>query len=322
MLFEAKYGVSSRQVIEADELNLENFNKRFDQALLDLDLFSSAKLIIVKRITAQENSSKTPFSKSFVEIVKKRIENLDENITLVVWEEQSLSLKHPLREAFEDWQVKGLAKINRYDLPNLRNLSVLAKKYLQERGIEIAPEAMNWLEQQYLLQEKNLRILAKLKYDQELMKDERSWWLEHILEEACLAQVGGRIEIKDLESISNSNTALQTVQVFDVVKALFSTNWSLARKMFKQWEDAEVDLDSHFGLLGAIRWQLSKGDGRLSSTQKIQLEHLILDLEIILKNYPVSVYWLWEMIILRLEINDQNKNILPIKMLWLASLAR
>lgn len=318
-LFLKKYGQTTLYILEADELAADEFGRRLAATLSTESLFAEPKLVIVKRLTAQEKGKSLPFSQGFLGVLTGYLKNLDNKITVAVWEENSLPATHPLRQAFQVWQSAGEAKIQHFQVPATREVGRVIQSLLQKEDFSIEPDARQWLVEQYGRIEQINRLAQRLKTNEELMEDERSWWLHQVLAGAMLRATKKSIHLSDL---ANEQVIQVPVGPFDLINALSRRNWLQAREIARLMEAATQDEAGYFNLYAALRWHFRRGL-RNSEEARFALT-LLAEIELVTKNFSLEHAWLVDSFINRLEEASRG-SIRPIfrqRVLWLSQLPR
>jgi len=241
-------------------------------------------------------------------IVEAHISDLDNAITVVFWEECGLAASHPLQVLFAELEKQGGAKIKLFAVPSERQVAARVEKIVAAGGGSISSEAVTWIGRAYSLLGKQARLALRLKNTEELLEDERGWWLHTLLENALLAAADKEITISLLESIYEPEAA---VGVFEVVTALTNRRFDQARQLLKA---AEGDDSFYFSLLAALRWQARK-------VHNEGLQRLTVEMELILKNFTVQPAWVADLLVARLEEGGERM-IISARRLWLFHLLR
>lgn len=318
-IFEKKFGLYTRYILEADELSEPQFKQDLSTCLQGQELFSGAKLVVVKRLTSQERGSSYPFTKILLQIISENLTLLDESVTLAVWEEKGLPGSHPLLEKFLAWENAGMAKCQYFPTPLVSNLKKLAENYLQVLGCRLDPPALAWIVEHFNLMEKSLRLQRRLKASDPILEDERSWWLYQVLESGYLHSDKALLRKEDL--LAGVDPGPKPVGVFEISQAVARKDWAAARRLLRMHEDNSGDEGSFSNLLAALRWQVKRSPGRLNPKEQEVARQLLLEVELIAKNYNLSWSWLWDIFLDRLE-NASAGYILDPRKLWLAHVSR
>ena len=320
VLFLSKYGVSTCHILEVDELTLPEFTSSFSSLLTSQSLFAEPTLVVVKRVTSLDTKKTPAGSEAFIKLVQENQAQIGDWLTLAVWIDQDLPEGHCLLKSFEIWKAEGKAAYKRLSIPSTSQIGRFAGRFYEERGFELLPEAAQWLVGEYRKLEQAERLRKRLKMDELLLEDERSWWLESVLEGGLLRAEGKTISLKSLE-IGHLQLAAP-VSVFEVVKLFRMQQWSKVRSLLREWEDC--DESNYFALYAVLRQQLSRFEPNWTSEQKEHLKILLADIEVIAKNFSLKQAWLAEMLIIRSEQAFHHKFdvIIPARKLWMAHMQR
>ncbi len=240
-LFRQKYGDATCYRIEADELDAVQLSRQLGMALAAQSLFPQPTLCLVRRPTRQETGRGGGHTQALLKALTEVVSRADDSVTFAIWEEKSLTEKHPLVTWFSDHAGRRQAAVKDHAVANFRQFGPAAAAYLQEHGYRLESAAARWLEEGAKRQEKEQRLVKRLKANDPLREDARSWWLHNILDTAMLLAPHDRIEVAVLEQCEE--LAETPVGVFEIMNAIEREQWSLARSL------ADVELISKNGLL-------------------------------------------------------------------------
>ena len=278
-------------------------------------LFPVPRFILVKRLTQAEKAPGYANSKAAAALLKESLAQLDTSVTVVLWEPSNLAPTHPLFKQMAAWQEQGIAKLRHFPLPTERSVAQLAHTYLTERGSGLTQDAGAWLRQEYAMLGKKARLAKRLRAGEELLQDERGWWLYQLLDSALLQAAGGEVTP---EHLGAGQADASAVGVFEVATALANRRFGEARRLLRLLEE-EGDDGVVFSLIAAVRWQLSQsGQGKQGQAASRRLA----ELELILKNFSPSPWWLLDVLLNRLEGIGIDEGLVPARRMWLAHLAR
>lgn len=319
-VFLGKFGETTLYVLEADELSADGFAEHFGKSLRVQTLFPEPRLIVVKRLTSQEKAGGGAYTKRFLEDMDAALGGLGAETTVALWEPRALSVTHPLARRFQEWQDEGRAKVQHFALPEGRGVVRLANAYLGRYDQYLSTEAESWLVSQYRRLEKQMRLARRLKAREELVEDERGWWLAQLLESASL-NAAQEVGLADLEA--GQATLEDPVGPFEFGGAVAAGRWEQARYLLSRilQDNEEGEL---FGLVAALRWQLERQPGSLTAERARYGLRLLAEAEIVAKNSTAGLSWLLTLWLLRLEAvtRAQQPSLLEPRRLWLAQRGR
>jgi hypothetical protein len=286
-------------------------------------LFPEPVLLVVKRLSAQDGSSRTfASSKEFMKLMIQLWEHTPTTTSVLLWEDRFLPDTHPLMDQFNRWGDLGVAKVHSSMMPQERDLTRLANKILEPFGATLDQSGATWLREQYRFQEQAVRLASRKKATDILVEDERSWWLPQILEGAALRSLDSCITAKQLEE--GQRSMAQPVSVFEISQACTGKQWSVLREKLYDFSTT-AEAGDFFGLLGALKWQLQRGNSSLSPSLQSYAMRLLNEVELILKNAPLEGSWLFDLFVDRLEQfgrSSDRVSLIPPRTLWLAQLPR
>lgn len=310
--FLTKHGNTSRYIINADGLSDTEIKIKLADYLQGQTLFPIPKLIVIKRVTARDKGATSTTSKVVGEVLEGHLSLLDDQVTVAIWEEKGLREKHPLLLLFSRLEKEGLAKVKLFTVPDERRVSAKVEAYVAQQEGLITKEASLWIQNMYQLIGKRSRLDKRLKYDQELLEDTRSWWLYGLLDSALLAAPGKELSKELLERLYEPESA---VGVFEVVQAISGKRWDVARRLLRELEGGD---DSYFSFCAALRWQ---AQSKMRGEYAEDILRLVVEMELIMKNFSLSPAWLADVMVERLQSNA-HQMIMPARKLWLAHLLR
>ncbi|MBU6388949.1 hypothetical protein KGQ71_00335 [Patescibacteria group bacterium] len=317
-LFTKKYGEATCYTVEADELTVSQLQERLTVALQGDTLFAQAKLILVKRLTAQEKGVARPLSTAFLEVLARQEKGISDLVTVVVWEERALEATHPLRRQFASWGKDGKAETRSFDLPGSREVAGYVQKQVKKADCTIAPDGLEWLTSQYRRIEAGERLRKRLKRDQVLADDDRGWWLYQAVEGGILRNENGMVTAAGLQA--GLEAMEEPVGAFSIVEAVRNRQWPSAYALAAGFARQSSDESSYFGLWAALSWHFRSA--ALSSEFAGYGRRLLAEIELIVKNFPIPSAWLLTLLLYRLEHWEEKKELLSSRRLWLAQLHR
>jgi hypothetical protein len=324
LLFEKKYSQSTRYVIEADEVkSVDLVIGLIDGYIQGGNLFSDPTLLVVKRFTTLDKNKRG--TDKLLNFLKAKIKYLPQDLTLLFWEERNLTSENPLIEQFMNWQAQGLAKVQAYQLPEggeaLRRYiqNIVQKKW----NLKISSQALDQIGRQYLALGKKYRLQQRLKVQDIIPEDDRSWWLQAVITNLALVNQSDEISLAAWEA---QNTEIPNpFGAFDFVQVISNKNWAEATKIIQAWEMENQDSNSYFALLAALRWSIQNRRLNWDRQDLEYLEQLLAEIEIILKNFSLEANVLFVLMLGKLQQAfkfGQRESILERRKLWLASLGR
>lgn len=317
--FNKRHGEATRYVIEADDQGATDLQQLLVSYLQGRSLFSLPTFIVIKRLTRLDKPPGKAGSKAFLEVVERYRSLIDEQITLALWEDRALAADSLMVKAFGGWEKEGKAKIRHYSLPAESAISRRIASYFTERSQRIEPDALQWLAARYRELGKRARLAKRLKASEELLEDDRGWWLAQSMETASLKAGSSPVTISMLEAVVLPDPP--GVSVFEIVNALSAGSFEKVRSLLSSLEEDE---SFYFSLIAALRWQLTRSPGALASRRE-HIIQLLVGCELIVKNFPLPLAWLVDLLIERIEasvVRGEKEAILPARQLWLAHLAR
>jgi len=317
-VFEQKHGSYASFCIEADELDAARFADELTRCLQGNTLFDEPRLIVIRRLTVQEKGKSVPFTKALITALQPSI-LADENLTVAVWEEADLKTESLLLGFFESQEKAGVAKIHRFSVPTVAGLGRAVHTLLEKEGLDIEPEALRWLGDQYGWIERKSRLELRLKPGDTWEGDYRGWWLYQIIDGAILRNTSGILSLSDVQA---GHRALgEPVGAFDIASALSSGNWAKTRALSSRFIAESTESGDYFALLAALRWQLRRKSS-LSHVATAYAERLLGEVEVAAKNGIPEPSWLLSLLISRLEASSELEPLLPYRTLWLSQLPR
>ncbi len=321
-LFSQKHGDATRYFFDADELTLDQLQREVAGVLEGATLFPVPKLLVIRRLSQLDRSAVAKSSQALVDLLQERLRFIDQEVTILMWEERLLSANHPTVRRFTEWEKAGLAEIRAFRLPSGSVLR-LALSYAKEQGYALTREAAQWLQEQYQLLEQEARLEQRLRSGDELGRDLRGWWLHGLLDSAMLRATGEVITLQDL-TVGTQEVAILP-QAFRFAQAVGDGKWQQARQLLRQLEQHSTDEGVFFSWYAALRWQVTGRPGRIGPGQVQHLLELLAEIELVSKNFQIPHAWLVDVLLLRLEAGSQggeNRTLFDPKRLWLAQLPR
>jgi hypothetical protein len=321
-LFQKKYGTLSLFAFEADEMAFDDLSAQLAKSLETQTLFASPKLIVVKRASHLDKGTGTKSAQHLMEILKARAAFLDEEITVVFWEDKRLAETHPIIRAMQEWSLSGVAEVRMFQLPQ-GDIRKLSQSYLRKQGYEIEEDAVRWLQNQYVQIEKEARLLQRLKGGEELKSDTRGWWLYGLLDGAILRSATHTVRLADIRAGTEEIQA--PVSVFMVTQAIARLDWGSARGLARQLEQADSDDGTYFTLYAALRWQVANKPFVGGTRMRTYALKLLGEIELVSKNTTIPHAWLLDLFLLRLKHGQEGEDFSEIfspRLLWLAQLPR
>lgn len=309
-LFIQKHGDVTRYCIDADLLDQKQLEESLEQSIQGQSLFQSPTFLLIKRITKHDRGTSSPLSKVLVNVLEKKKAFIDKCITIVIWEDRDLAVKHPLISFFTNGKDEGFASTKQFLSPAGSQISRVINTYVQKKHGIIESDALHWLTDMYAQYEKKVRIDKRLKPAESLLEDDRSWWIYQLLNAALSSDSSGLISKSILIRLYEPEP---TRDIFMLVQTLKMKKWNEARTKLREFENDE---DFIYSFLGILRWEAKKGGIMAEVYMKYATE-----IELIIKNFTVKPAWIFELFILRLK-EGEKRDILRLKKLWLADLAR
>lgn len=314
--FEEKYGLVERIMLEADELSANELQQALHQALIAQGLFGGERLVVIKRLTTQEKGLARALSKTVLAELESAINYLD-GTTIVLWEAKQLGAEHSLVKQFQTWERASKAKIILFTVPTTSRLSQVVESYMADLGTSLEPAAFQLLSQQYDYLGRLRRLVLRLKADEIVVEDDRSWWLAQILESAASRADNGVITASILQDIHR--TLLAPLGIFTIVEAWLAGATEKVQPYLAQLR-LEGEEDRYLQLLAALRWQINR---QMQQANTTRLQRLLGEVELIQKNFSIEMGLLLELAYLRwMNPRDDNYSIISSRKLWLAHLAR
>lgn len=324
LLFEKKYSQSTCYVLEADEMKSVDFLiGLIEEYIQGGNLFSDPTLLVIKRFTSLDKNKKG--IEKLLKFLNSKIKNLRSDLTILFWEEKNLASKNPLIEQFTIWQNQGLAKVQAYQLPeggdDLRRYiqNIAQKKW----NLKVSNQALQSIASQYQTIGKRYRIQQRLKIQEIIPEDDRSWWLQAVITNLALINQSGEITLRDWEA--QNSEILEPFGAFDLVQAISNKNWDKATQIISAWESENQDSSIYFAFLAAMRWSIQNQRLNWQPQDLEYLEQLLAEMEIILKNFSLDFSSLFILMLGKLQQGlrlAKRESILDRRKLWLASLGR
>lgn len=319
-LYQDKHGVTNQFLIEGGEGDLNRFKEKLTEALTVQTLFSEPSITIIRRPTVQDRSPKGEFALTLVKLLDKLEISKDPTQTVLIWEDRLLAHNSILLEWFNTHTENGWAKtlLHNFNSPPV----VLARlsKQLQAEGWTLTNDGAAYLQQCLLDWLKQQRLQERLKYNQELERDWRGYYLSQTIETAKL--LAERAEINRAVLMTATGESYGLISVFEISDAMTRRHWSKAKQLLQTWEKEKVDDSNYFGLLAILRqkWGLER-DGLFSN---LGLQYLA-DIDLMAKNGIWSLPWLVERLVTCLEETSKGAEKIEFvsgKKLWLSTLPR
>lgn len=321
-VFHQKYGNVTHYSLSADELGIDQTLKGIQQAVAGQSLFPEPKLVVVKRLSALD-PKKGKVLQPLLKWLDGQIEQLDVQITVVLWEDRDLPESHALLEKAGQWKEAGLLSLKRFQVPDNRNISGYINQYLEGTNTSVTPEGLRWLQEQYRFLDREARLRLRLRQNDQRLEDERSWWLAGVLEGALTCSQGAVITLEDIQA---GHAALESpVGVFEISEAVGNMRWQEAAELLQRFSSQGADDSAYFGLYAALAWQIQRGQSRFSQEVRAAAMELLAEIEVVSKVFPLTHAWLAELFVIRLRQRVESKeylNLVDRRVMWLASLAR
>lgn len=302
-LFIAKYGQTTRYLLDADTGSETEFLQRA-RALLEVQpLFADQTLLVVKRALAQETAKSTAFSK----VVLGLLEGWQKlsATTIVLWVDKSLSPTHPIVQWFQTHPQ--VAKLQEFQVASVPSLLESGQNYVEQAGYQLAPNARSFLGGMLQKLEKEQRLSARLRANETLAVDHRRWWLEGLLETAIILAPAKVIDQNLLRQIAGELD--EQFSAFELLNALERANWPKARSILRSWEQRGSQ-DEIFAVLAILRRRLP---GAYAS-------RLMAELEIIIKNGLLEPINAFSIFLEYWRLRPEKQTLIPPKSVWLSTL--
>lgn len=307
--FATKYCTTTQYVLHADELEYELLHQQLQQALQTQSLFSEPRFILVKRLSSSHPAAKV---KQALQMVGGELKALDDQVTVVFWEERLIPTNHGLHSWFADHAERKQAEIKSYRVASGRALV----NTLQD-GFEgqIDQAALEWLDNHARRLERSQRIEAKLRAGDEIASDWRIWVLQNLLHSATLLADDGAVTVAQLEQAAG--VVVEPVSPFEVVNAVEAGEWQRARKLIRGWDQG--DEGAYFGLVALFRRALQR-NGNDRSQQALKL---LAEIEVISKNVTLRQAWLIDLFLSRCQqYRGSYEPLMAPRRLWLSHVQR
>jgi hypothetical protein len=322
-LFADKYGTGTRYIVEADELTSESLLRQLAALIESRTLFAEPQLIILKRVSALDVGNSQAASRALAAYLAKHTGEFAADLVLLQWEPTDFPANHPLLRAWKEWEGAGKAVLHAASSPTLAHVVPFAQRYLKTWHRQLEPAAARWLQEQYGLYEQHLRLRSGLKKNDPLLRDERTWWLRHILSTAALLSAGEAISKPVLQQATEEMGSLATP--FDILRAVEKRNWDEAFRYLKRYGEHLTDSGDWYACAGAFRWFWENEWERRRTPYAQYAMRLLGEMEVAVKNSLGEPGWLMELYLCRLQEYNQSREsrpLLPPRRLWLAGLNR
>ena len=319
-LFRAKHGDASRYVLEADELGPDRLAAESERLLAGDTLFSTSKFILIRRAASADPGPGFRTAKALLDVLEKSRSRIDGQVTIVLWEPVGLATNHPVSSRFAAWGATGWAEARSFAVPTSRTVVRVAQDYLREAGTRMDAQAVEWLRAHYLNQEQEARIRQRLKPGQELLQDNRTWWLYGVLEGALLRAEHDEVGLADLSAGSEGLAVLPGP--FALADAVERQNWPEAWRQASLLAASGPSDGDYFSLYAALAWQARRAAGPLA-VRSHHAKRLLGEIELLAKNVDLPHAWLVDMFLLRLAAAESDpRPIIDPKRLWTALASR
>lgn len=323
-LFMEKHPDGRVGILEVDELELNDLVGRISENIEVNTLFPSPKLLVIKRFLSRDKGKSLVYSKKLVEVLSGYLPGLDDDTTILLWEERNIAVTHHFYKFISGLEASEKAKVYHFSVPDKNGVWRYAQEYLMASGYKMSLECRSWLTEQYGNLEQKQRQEAGLRYGDELKFDQRSWWLKQLLDGSIIYAKNHEILLKELQDLSVEINP--QIQIFNVIKEIELRRWGAARALYNKLceggEEGEL-----FAYFGALRWffnnQLkSRGNGRGMAEYG---QRLMGEIELISKNGLVPNEILIDLVINCLEnydLSGQEKSLLDMRKVWLSRSGR
>jgi len=315
-VFLEKYGMATKCVVDADELSVDAVKREIAGRTQSISLFPEPLLIIIKRLSVHE---KTKAQATVTRgILTEAADKIGADVTVLLWEDKLLAAASGILQWFNEQVEVKRAKVSGFDVPSIQSLGGVAQKYVAAAGKSLDPEAASWLQAQYRQREKAARLAEKLRSTEVLTRDDRAWWVFHVLDQAVLLTQGSVIERELLQKCAEQ---VDSVSVFEIINALREERWKEVRVLYVAWARGQEE-GAYFGFWSLLRIHFRKlqEDRRQEQFAQYGLQ-LLAELEVISKNSQVPNEILTELFFQRLS--QYTGDPLPIvapRRLWLSTL--
>jgi len=316
-----KFGETTFYSINCDDVPLDHCLEHVQTALQGQNLFAEPRLLMLRRLTSQENGRSRVYSQAVISQILAAEATFDDSLTIVIWVDQGLDKKHPLLIQFSKWAEEGVGKVTLFPIFTAQRMIAAARHYVSESGYSLSTDAERWLNNEYGRLGKQLRIEQRLKYGQEPLQDYRSWWMYQTLDSALVLSDTQEIDEQHLKAAVA--TTSEPIAVFDIVNAITTKQWTKSSQLLQGFERTGATTSDYLGLLAALRWQLTRPGTRFTPQEVRSALQLLMNLEIISKNFSFELPWLFDLFLLRLQkLNQEFPVIINPRKLWLAHIAR
>lgn len=313
--YKEKYTDAGLCVLDATDFNSEkDLAQNFTHALVNNSLFSSRKLLVVKRVCQVQKKGAYNWYKSILEELVK-VED-DGSTVVVFWDEITLNNKNPLLKYLQERESSNQAKIYEFMAPQSNKIKAYIQSNLKMNGGgTIEDAALSYLVSSYHQYGQYLTQKNQLKSVDDLVKDERLWWLESVLESSRLLSESPEINLNTVKmAVGQLETAISP---FDLAKQIQFKN-KMAVKEGIRLVESQFEDDEYFGLWAAWRWYFTRN----YSNYALQL---LGEIELFVKNgllEPLDATVRFVDCMMQNESIREQKSLLDLRKAWLANLPK
>ena len=318
-LFLKKHPEGRVGTIEFSEVELNDLVVKISEHIEVNTLFPAPKLLVIKRFCSRDKGRVLTYSKKLVELLETFLPSLDEDTTILLWEERNIPANHHFMKYLLNLEAQEKAVIKHFLLPDRARVWRYAQDYLSENGCRFAPECRAWFMEQYFNLEQKQRQEAGLRYNEELVIDLRSWWLRQMLDGSIIYARNPEISLKELQDLSIEISP--QVQIFDMIREIEQKRWDKARLAYLKISEDSQESD-YFGYFGALRWFYNN---QLKS-RRIDQEfaeyglRLMGEIELFSKNSLIPKEFLIDQLIGCLEeyeLTGKERSLVDLRKVWL-----
>ena len=319
-LYGQKHGSTNRYQLDGSEADFPTFKLHLLESLTSQSLFPQPTLTVLLRPTIQDKGKKGDYTLILVKQLERLLAERDPNQTILIWEDQLLLTGHALWQFFQDHRADKWLKILEYSCQDsyseVKRLSAVLQTEgwtLSQAGGRYLVSCMDaWLKQQ--------RLLERKKPNQPLLREQRPFQLQQVIETAKLLSQGRVLTNAVLEQAVGEIEG--QVSVFEISDSIFRRQWSKAIKLLNQWEYEEYEDGAYFGLLAILRQNCANSELPLYNQVGLRL---LADAELIAKNglWPLPI--IAEQIVFKLEQSARGLEVEGLvrgKNLWLSVLPK
>lgn len=310
-VFVEKYGEHTRHHLYADEMSAEELTTSLVRTIESQGLFPEPTFVLVARVSSYTAAR----IREVTAALSHLLPILDDTLTLVIWEDQHLDARHPLRLWFEERQEKGIASIKDFKTPHD---AALVKSLATQVSIDAAAE--RWLVQYLRVLEKEQRIEQKLHATDTIVRDRRSRQVQSLVELASLLSPDGAV-ITTNSLDAAVGVFSNPVSIFEIANAIRDAQWTRARTLLDAWGE---DDGAYFGLYTILRNQFRRETTGSQAKRAVYALRLLAEIEVIVKNVSLEHIAIMDLFISRLALmaSEGERPLLSEKRLWLSHTQR